>query len=55
MDHARFIQLALCLLRCLEMGTSSIDFVQLSMIYLKTEAESSLGNFVLNKKEHSDG
>jgi hypothetical protein len=40
-----------CWYRCPEIGTSSIDWAQLSRFYLKTETESSLGNVVfLNKK-----
>jgi hypothetical protein len=33
---------------CLEVGTSSIDWTQLSRFHLKTETESSLRNVVLN-------
>jgi hypothetical protein len=33
------------------MGTSSIDWTQLSRFYLKTETESSLRNVILNKKQ----
>jgi hypothetical protein len=32
---------------CLEVGTSSIDWAQLSEFYLKTETESNLRNVVL--------
>jgi hypothetical protein len=35
-----------CWYRCPEIGTSSIDWVQLSRFYLKTEIESSLRNVV---------
>jgi hypothetical protein len=34
------------------MGTSSIDWAQLSRFHLKTETESSLRNVVLNKKQN---
>jgi hypothetical protein len=39
--------LSRCWYRCLEIGTSSIDWAQLSRFYLKTETESSLRNAVL--------
>jgi hypothetical protein len=34
---------------CPEIGTSSIDWAQLSKFYLKTETESSLRNVVFRK------
>jgi hypothetical protein len=34
-----------------EMGTSSVDWAQLSRFYLKTETESSLQNVVLKYKQ----
>jgi hypothetical protein len=37
---------------CPEIGTSSIDWVQLSTLYLKMETESSLRNVVLNKNQN---
>jgi hypothetical protein len=41
--------------RCPEIGTSSIDWAQLSRFYLKTETESSLQNVVfLNKNRMMD-
>jgi hypothetical protein len=39
--------------KSLETGTSSTDWDQLSMFYLKTETESSLRNVVLNKKQEN--
>jgi hypothetical protein len=38
-----------CWYRCPEIGTSSVDWVQLSRFYLKTETESSLRNVVFWK------
>jgi hypothetical protein len=35
-----------CWYRCPDIGTSSIDWAQLSTFYLKTETESSLRNVV---------
>jgi hypothetical protein len=39
-----------CWFRCLETGTRSNDWDQLSRFYLKTETESSLQNAVLKNK-----
>jgi hypothetical protein len=38
--------------RCPEIGTSCIDWAQLSRFYLKTETESSLGNVVFKYKQN---
>jgi hypothetical protein len=43
-----------CWYKCPETETSSIDWVQLSRFYLKTETESSLRNVVLNKNRAMD-
>jgi hypothetical protein len=41
-----FVYRILCWCRCPEIGTSSIDWAQLSRFHLKTETESSFGNVV---------
>jgi hypothetical protein len=45
--YAWFIYPILCWLWCLEIGTSSINWAQLSRFHLKTETEPSLQNVVL--------
>jgi hypothetical protein len=44
-----------CWYRCLEIGTSSIDWAQLGRFHLRTETESSHQNIVfLNKNRMMD-
>jgi hypothetical protein len=40
--------------RCPEIGTSFVDWAQLSVFYLKTGTESSFLNVVLNKNRMMD-
>jgi hypothetical protein len=43
--------LSWCWYRCQEIGTSSVDWAQLTRFHLKTDTESSLRNVVLKYKQ----
>jgi hypothetical protein len=52
---ASFVDLNLFCCSCAKVGTSSIDWDQLSRSHQKTKTESILRNVVLNEKEHKNG
>jgi hypothetical protein len=48
---AWFAYPSLCSFTCPEIGINSIDWAQLSMLYLNTETVSSLRNVVFKRKQ----